>query len=241
MNEVFKETIIYIRTSTKEQNPYNQLKDCESIRPKDQKTNTFVDYMLLEDEQSAWKDDKDRVGFDKLRSYIKNNKIRNLIVWDLDRLYRNRKKLIAFFKFCKIHRCKIYSFRQKFFEEINNMPEPWNEAIYDLMLQIMGWIAQDESDKKSDRIKAAVRKRNGRTTSYKGNVWGRKPISTYKRNKIISSYIQDMKPYRVIASEVGVSIGVVHKTIKEMDIRKTIKNDSFKNELINERAETTQK
>jgi len=40
--------------------------------------------------------------------------------------------------------------------------------MHDLMLNIMGWIAQDESDKKSKRVKAAIRKENGITKSYKG-------------------------------------------------------------------------
>ena len=47
-----KQTIIYLRTSTEEQNPENQLKDCLFI-------NNFGEFVLFEEKQSAFKD-KDR-------------------------------------------------------------------------------------------------------------------------------------------------------------------------------------
>jgi len=216
------ECVIYIRTSTVDQNPLNQLRDCESIRPKDKKIDTFIDYYLLEDKQTAWKDNIERPSFEKLREGIKNNKVKYLIVWDLDRIYRNRKRLITFFAFCKLHNCKIYSYRQKFLNQLNDIPEPWNEILHDMMVQVMGWMAEDESDKKSQRVKSAIRKRKGKTYSYKGNQWGRKPISTYKRNMILKLHNEDMFSLRRISKEVGVSLGVVHKTIHENDTKKEI-------------------
>ena len=137
----------------------------------------------------------------------------------MDRLYRNRKKLIAFFEFCKLYGCSVHSFRQKWLEDVNNMPAPWNEIIHDLMIQIMGWLAQDESDKKSKRVKAAVRRKEDITLSYKGNRWGRKPISSFKRNKIIELHKQNMT-VRKIAVELGISKSVVHKTIQEINVEK---------------------
>jgi len=215
MIEPYHETVIYIRTSTKEQNPLNQLKDCESIRPVNQKTETFVKYTLLEDQQSAWRENKDREAFEKLLKLIKTRKVRNVIVWDVDRVYRDRKKLISFFVLCKAYKCKIYSYRQRWLEEINKIPEPWNEIVNDLMIQIFGWIAEDESNKKSDRIKAAIRIKKGKKVSYKGNKWGRKSLSTFKRNKVLEAHNDDMLTYRQISAKTGVSIGAVHKIIKE--------------------------
>lgn len=109
---------------------------------------------------------------------IKQRKINHLIVWDLDRVYRNRKRLINFFELCKVYNCKIHSFRQSWLEELNKIPEPFNEIMHSLMLQIMGWLAEEESKKKSERVKNAVRKKGNRTLSYKGNKWGRKEIKS---------------------------------------------------------------
>ena len=47
------------------------------------------------------------------------------------------------------------------------------------MLQVMGWIAEEESKKKTERVKLAIRKPEGqKALSYKGNKWGRKSIET---------------------------------------------------------------
>ena len=103
-------TIIYIRTSTEEQNPENQFKDCASL--------CDSEYEVVEEKKSAWKDDYKREGFNEILKSIKQRECNELIVWDLDRIYRNRMKLIAFFKEAKYYDCKIRSYRQKFLEDI---------------------------------------------------------------------------------------------------------------------------
>lgn len=201
---------IYIRTSTEDQHPENQIKEIERISGKD--------YKLFKDQQSAWKEEKERVQFELLRKEIKSKKISDLYVWDLDRLYRIRKKLIEFFQLCKLNKCKVHSLRQQWLEDLNNAPEPFNEIMFDMMLQIMGWLAEEESIKKSERVKLAVRKVEGKPTrSYKGNKWGRKSLSTQKQNKIKELVNQESKKsLREIAFEVGVSKSAVHKYIKQL-------------------------
>ncbi len=207
------DTIIYIRTSTEEQHPENQLKDCKTL--------VSGDYELIEDKQSAWKEEKERDGFKIVKKLIKSRKIKHFIVWDLDRIYRNRIKLKEFFEYCKLYKCSIHSFRQRWLEEMYKMPEPFNEIMHDLMLNIMGWIAQDESDKKSQRVKAAIRKEDGVTKSYKGNKWGRKSL---KVDGEILKLREEGKTIREIQQEVFywdknnhkkfVSVGYVHKILK---------------------------
>lgn len=195
---------IYVRVSTEDQNPENQLKDCVSI-------NSYGEYILFEDKQSAWKD-TDRKGFDELNKLIKSNKLEHLIVWDFDRLFRNRKRFKEFLLLLKAYNVSLHSFRQSWLEEIYKIPNPWNDIVSDLMINIYGHIAEDESKRKSDRVKIAQRMREGITYSYKGNKWGRKSLSAQKRNKIIE--IKNL-PIRMIAQNVGCSVGVVHKVLKE--------------------------
>ena len=194
------ETIIYIRTSTDEQNPQNQIKDCEKL--------SNGAYELFEDKQSAYKDNKERESFERVKRLIKSNKIRHFIVWDLDRIYRNRIRLKQFFEFCKMYKCEIHSYNQQWLEQLNKIPQPFNEIMHELMLNLMGWLAEDESKKKSDRVKLAVRKKNGVTRSYKGKKWGRKPLHTNKINRIIKKRDEGMN-YRTIAAEENVSIGKI--------------------------------
>ena len=206
-------TIIYLRTSTEEQNPENQLKDCKTL--------VSDDYELIEDKQSAWKEEKERDGFNKVKKLIKSRKIKHFIVWDLDRIYRNRIKLKEFFEYCKLYKCSIHSFRQNWLEEMYKMPEPFNEIMHDLMLNIMGWIAQDESDKKSKRVKAAIRKENGITKSYKGNKWGRKSLKVdgeilelRKEGKTIREIQRIVFYWDKNNHKKFVSVGYIHKILK---------------------------
>jgi DNA invertase Pin-like site-specific DNA recombinase len=214
-------TAIYIRTSTDEQNPENQLKDCLSVYKE-----IYGEYEVIEEYKSAWKDkeSKKREGFNKILSLIKQQRLKVLIVWDLDRIYRNRLKLAEFFNLCKYNNCKVLSFRQKFLTTIEELNLPVGfEFFKDLMLnqfiQVLGWIGEEESNKKSERIKNAMRIKDDGVYSYKGNKWGRSEISTQAINKILGLHKQG-KSIRQICKEVkwsdknkNVSIGIVHKII----------------------------
>lgn len=205
---------VYIRVSTEEQTAENQISEIETISGKE--------YSLYQDKQSAWKDNKERQDFERLRKDIKNNRIRELYVWDWDRLFRNRKKLKEFFQFCAMYKCQIHSFRQAFYEDFYKIPTPFNEIVQNIVLDLLGWIAEDESNKRSARIRLAIRKVNGITKSYKGNRWGRKALKVEK--EVLKLHKQG-KTMRQICDEVYywdknrhkkfVSLGFVHKIITE--------------------------
>lgn len=199
-----KSIIVYLRTSTEDQTPENQLADCKTL--------TTNEFEVLQEKQSAFKD-KDRLVFESIRKRIKSGKVSELICWDLDRIYRNRKKLVEFFQFCTIYKCKINSYRQQWLNQLNQMPEPFNEIMHGLMLQIMGWLAEEESKKKSERVLAAYKNRKKK--------WGRKPLENVE-STVIELYKLG-KSMREIASEVYywdsgrnkkfVSKSAVHKII----------------------------
>ena len=221
-------TLVYLRTSTEEQNPENQLKDCLTL--------VKGEYEVIEEKESAFKD-KIRPLFESVKTKIKSKELEDLVVWDLDRLFRNRKKLIEFFEFCKIYKIKIHSFRQQWLEQLNNIPEPFNEIMHSLMLQIMGWIAEEESQKKSERVRNSIRIKDNQTISYKGNKWGRKSISTQAVNKIIELFNKGLT-IREIAKQVeyadknknmkNVSRGLVHKIITQYKQAKDSKREVHK-------------
>lgn len=211
-----EDTIIYLRTSTEEQNPENQLKDCKTL--------VLGEYELIEEKQSAFKD-KDRPNFERAKKLIKSGNIKHFIVWDLDRIYRNRIRLKQFFEFCKLYKCSIHSFRQEWLEQLHKIPEPFNEIMHELMLNLMGWLAEDESKKKSERVKAAVRKVKGITKSYKGNKWGRKKLSKQMRTKLKECIKENPKmSLREIANNIGLSKSAVHKYSKEIKEGINVKN-----------------
>lgn len=189
--------LIYLRTSTNEQNPEIQLRDIQSAFNLD-------DYKIFIEKDSAWAENVVRPEFDNCLSLIKSGKVNHVYVWHLDRIYRNRKKLKDFFLLCNHKKTTIHSFSQKWLESINSIPEPFNEIVQELLVNLMGWTAEDESTKKSNRIKmAVVKKENSKTVSYKGNRWGRKPFPPQTIKRVLELSNQGLS-IRQIASQVTV-------------------------------------
>lgn len=177
---------IIIRTSTDAQSPELQLADILGLNPP-------KDSIILREQQSAWKDSVKRPELEALLSLIKEKKISCLYVWSLDRIYRNRRKLKDFLALCHGYGVQVISYRQQWLQQLQGIPSPWNDIVYDLMLSILGWLAEDESTLKSHRVKMAIRKRDGGTFSYKGNRWGRKPFPKQTIDRVMELHKEGWK------------------------------------------------
>jgi DNA invertase Pin-like site-specific DNA recombinase len=187
---------IFVRTSTIEQTPALQINDIvQSFR--------LTEYKVLEEQDSAFKNTAKRPEFERLKNLISSNKVGSVYVWDLDRLYRNRKRLVEFLDFCKAYRTKVYSHNQIWLTTLQQIQPPFNEIMYNFMLEIMAWLAEDESAKKSKRVKLAIRKTQNGTESYKGNKWGRKSLSKQVITKVKVLHAEGMS-IRQIAAQVKV-------------------------------------
>jgi len=222
-----KKDVIYARVSTKDQREAEQI-------PAIIKGFNLKEYSIYKEQVSAWNIDKaeKRFEFNRLIEDIKNNKIRRVYIWHIDRLYRNRKKTREFFNLCFYYNVDVYSLNQKWlndFQKIKEkMPDQFKfliENMYNLMLDVYAQTAEDESKTKSERIKLKVVKKKGKPTrSTRGRKWGRRAIPKGVREKIIEHH-KNKRSIRWIAENVHyydknknmkkVSVGVVHKTIHE--------------------------
>ena len=178
--------IIYLRTSTKDQNPELQRKDCIEFCSK----RGLEVVEVVSEQGSAYKLEKVRPKWDAMLKRAKKEKL-DIVLWKYDRAFRNR---VEFFKFMKVmfevYGTKVLSVTEpsilSFWELIaqshsdnpvfNELLNSIFKAMWDFMIQQAGEQAEEESRKKSDRVKLAVRKSNGITKSYKGNKWGRKKL-----------------------------------------------------------------
>jgi len=209
---------IYVRVSTDVQDTNTQLKQVYEIAPPDAK--------IFTEHQSAFKDSlKVRPIFSDLKRRITNREFTALYVWDFDRLYRNRKQALAFMSLCQHYGCTVYSYRQRWFEELEKIPAPWDEIFRKFLFEVLAWVAEDESDQKSKRIKKAI-VRGEITESYRGKKWGR-PATNIDREKI-KSLLELDKSYRDIAKMLGVS----HTTVAT--VKKTLTKTLKEKPLINE-------
>ena len=209
--------IIFIRTSTHEQTPALQLADIQSLNPGD-------DVTIIEEQQSAWRDAK-RPQWEKVKSAVIAGKVDTIFCWNLDRIYRNRKKLVEFLRICAEHKTKVRSFSQKWLDSIQTMDAPFNEIMYDMMLQILGWIAEEESNTKSNRVKMAVRKTAKGTFSHLGNRWGRKGFSPQTITRVLELHKKGLSTRAIAAlvtvyddnrNEKKISKSAVHKIVAKI-------------------------
>ena len=191
-----EKAIIYLRTSTKDQNPELQREDCVN------KCNEWgMEIVEVVSEQgSAYKLEKVRPKWEYTIKRAKNDKL-NIVLWRYDRCFRNRKEFYKFMKVIfEVYGKKVYSVKEPsilmFWDMIdrshsedpvfNELIQGIMKTIWNFMIQQSGEEAEEESKKKSDRVKLSVRRDGGITKSYKGNKWGRRALKI--DDKIIEAY-----------------------------------------------------
>jgi DNA invertase Pin-like site-specific DNA recombinase len=217
--------VIYLRASTAEQEPEIQLPSVLTLLTKEK-------YELFIEKDTAWVENVKRPEFEKILNLIKKGKVTDLYVFDLDRLYRNYKKLKEFFTLCKVYNTKVHSFNQVWLEDINKIPFPFNEIVFEMLISFFGWIGEQESEKKGNRVRNAVVKAKNGTFSYKGNKWGRKGFPKQTETRVLELHTKGVS-IRKIAEQVFVydknnngrkiSKSAVHKIVAQ----KSSEKDSF--------------
>jgi DNA invertase Pin-like site-specific DNA recombinase len=215
-------SIIYLRTSTREQTPELQLRDIQTLCPPENS-------ITFKEKQSAWKENVKRPVFESIVEQIKAGKIDHIYAWDWDRIYRNRVRLKEFLLLCKIRGVVLHTYRQKWFEDFHNIPKPFDEIVMDLITNILGWLGEEESIKRSSRIKMAVTKTAEGTFSHEGKKWGRKsfPKQTVKRvlelaraGKSVRAIAKEVQVYDANKNGRAISKSAVHKILTENSRKK---------------------
>jgi len=186
---------IYIRTSTQEQHPEKQEKECLDFL----KARGYELGQIHLERLSGYKQII-RPEYDKVKERARQGKIQAVIVWALDRWVRNRDTLLEDVTVLRNYGCKIHSVREYWLEAIN-IEGGLGKTIQDFLLGLIGSIAELESQRKSERVKMAFR-------NHKGKKWGRKPIHTNKIN-IVLRLRNDGKTIREISKETKLGIGTI--------------------------------
>ena len=210
--------VIYVRTSTEDQEPSNQIKDCMQFAESRgyEVVDTFVEKL------SGYKQ-IERPYYNKVKEMAHRGQVNAVIVWALDRWVRNRDTLIEDVSVLRNYNCKLHSIKDAWLESIN-VDGPLGKTIQEFLLGLLGSLAQMESDRKSERVKLAVRKKDGITVSYKGKKWGRRSLPLRVTQEVLD-YHKAGKSIRWIAKNVYyydknknkkyMSIGSVHKIVHQ--------------------------
>ncbi len=191
--------VIYLRTSTKEQNPENQKEECLRFA----KNRGYEVSEVLTEELSGFKDII-RPNYKKVVEMARKGEIQAVIVWAMDRWVRNRDTLLEDVIILRNYGVKLHSVKEAWLEAIN-IEGSLGRTIQDFLLGLIGSIAEMESERKSERVKIAFK-------NHKGKKWGRPKVHTNKIKIILDLYNQGLS-YREINKKSGLSIGAISKVL----------------------------
>jgi DNA invertase Pin-like site-specific DNA recombinase len=210
---------IYIRVSGSEQTAETQRQPCVDYCTEHgwNIVNVFSDHA-----KSAYKNVK-RPEYDKLLCMVKQRRIKHVVVWSLDRWTRRGPKELRYtINFLSMHDCKLHSVKEQWIESIN-MPGSLGETFKEFMLGIVGWLAESESQRKSERVKDSIRYKKALE---KGKV-GRPSLTDDVKDTIIE-HLKAGKPYSYIQIHVTyqgkygkqhhvskATVSKVHKSLKK--------------------------
>jgi DNA invertase Pin-like site-specific DNA recombinase len=220
--------IAYLRVSTDDQNPENQKKEVLSLFLAEEQENVFI----FEENKSAFKDDFKREEFNNVLELIRKGKVKKFVAWDLDRIYRNRLKLKEFFELCRIKGVQVSTFRQDWLRSLKTENESLNAMLQDLLINLLGWLAEEESLKKSERVKIAYQNKKGKN-------WGRPKVElSYSQQLMIKRLKEQGESIREIAKGLDLKKNQVEKALKVSVKSPLEKCNSFIKEMQNKERPT---
>lgn len=193
--------VIYLRTSTTEQNPELQKEEC--IKFAQSRGYDVIETYL---EQISGYKDVERPKYELIKDMAHKGEINAVIVWALDRWVRNRDTLLDDVVILRNSNCKLHSVKEQWLEAIN-IEGSLGKTIQEFLLGLIGSLAEMESKRKSDRVKMAFNNHKGK--------WGRKPTHTNKVNVVIELRNQGLN-YRQISEKSGLSLGKISQILKKI-------------------------
>lgn len=173
---------VWLRVSTEDQEHDNQVPDVERFA-------AHHDYrvaLTYELDDSAWKDGggaKYKAAIQRALDDAWQGKYKVLIVWALDRITREGAEgALRLIRQFRERGCTIVSVKESW---LNGSSE-----VQDVLVAFAGWMAQIESKRKSDRVKAGIERRRAANLP----VGGRKAGAKDKRPRRTDGYAAAWRP-----------------------------------------------
>ena len=198
---------IYIRTSTTEQVPENQIKSCQDFAV----SRGYEVEGIYKEQLSGFKD-IERPQYNLVKNKAFKGEINAVIVWALDRWVRNRETLLDDVTLLRNYNCKLHSVQEAWLEAIN-IEGSLGKTIQDFLLGLIGSIGEMESSRKSERVKIAFERYKKENRTYKK--WGRKALP----QRVVDEVLK--------LNESGVSMRKIQKSVFYYDKNKNQRNLSL--------------
>lgn len=228
-----EKAITLIRVSTKGQDNEQQLPANKEYI----KSNNWELCKVFREKGSAYKKDfEEREVWVKLIKYVKENKIKHLVVWNMDRYSRlEPERVLTYTKQLnqetglKIHAVKGDSWSEVIktisnLEDLGHIGKALGDFLEALLSGMEHQRAYNESLIKSERVKLKVDKTSSITKSTYGKKWGRRQKINY--SKIDKHLIIDSSlSIRQLEHLTKISRASIHKYLQT---KKEVKNDETK-------------
>jgi len=185
-----KKAVIYLRTSTEEQYPENQLEECRRFA----ESRGYEVVSELVEQLSGWKD-VSRPKYDEVRSMAHRGEVQAVIVWALDRWVRNRETLLDDVGYFPSVGVNFHSVREQYLEAVN-IEGPLGKTIREFLYGLVGSIAEMESQRLSERTKRGMER-----ARRQGKQIGR-PKATFNRYRAAQLLAEGVSLGK-IAAEIG--------------------------------------
>lgn len=170
---------VWIRVSTSHQDTSNQVPDLERFA----EHHGYEIVKRYELSDSAWNGGKDGGEYKAAMAQAMDDAWRGefetLIVWALDRITREGAEgTLRIIRQFRERRCAVVSVKESW---LNGSPE-----VQDILVAFAGWMAKQESDRRSERIKAGLARRQS-----EGKKLGRPEGAKDRRKRSTRGYVEE--------------------------------------------------
>jgi DNA invertase Pin-like site-specific DNA recombinase len=200
---------IYLRVSTRDQKEESQLEACKKFC-EEKRFEVFGIY--VDHARSAYKNVK-RPAYNQILELVKHRKIKHVVVWAIDRwTRRGPEELKNSIGYLSAYDVQFHSAKEKWVENIN-LPGSMGMIIKDFFFNIMAWMAESESQRRSERV---VESKKFQKAKKKGIV-GRSELDTEVVQQVLEKLDEGMS-YRKIRD--AVTYKAKHGKIKHISLGK---------------------
>ncbi len=201
---MIEKAAIYLRVSTEEQDEETQREPCAALCA----SRGWEVVEIYRERVSAWGAEtlSKRPELRRLLRDSRHKKVKHVVVWDLNRLFRNRKRLVETIRAYKGYGVQFHSVRNAWLDELNKAPEPWNEIMTELMIQVVGWMGEDESNQRSTNTRRGIARKKKR-----GEYGGGRP-----KAEIDAEEAQRLRDGGMSLRDLGKHFGVSRTTISRV-------------------------
>ena len=166
---------------------------------------------VVELRQSAWDETSAREVQERVLEPIRQGKADTIMVWALDRLIRRDplETMLFINRLEKHYGAALYSLQEPF---LSTAADP---EIRKLLLPIVAWIAEQESRRRSERVREKVRSKRSQAANLgERATWGRGRLATPKEISTVLEFGRRGWSVREIASRTGLSKSQVQRILR---------------------------